>query len=941
MKAHWRCGVLANKEGGSRMRLHRKFHSLAAGALVISTWAAAATAQVAQPASPTQSNSAGSAQAGSQSRDQLEEVVVTGIRASLDQALDTKREAVGFVDAINAEDVGKLPDQNVAEALQRMTGVSIQRSRGEGDFVSIRGLGPNFVRGTINSRSVVSSTESRDATRSGGFESSTGRETNFDLLPAEMIASIEVTKSPSASQVEGAIGGGVDIKTQHPLALGTTAVASARGTYRDFNKKFDPSASGLASWTDESKTFGVLGAIAYSQRTIREDDPDSFGYTTSDRVVDTDGNGTGDRTGLSFPFSFNPQSFTEKRKRLTLQGSVQWQLPDESRLVIDALYSKRDLTSRAFVSFLGTCCGFQGASADVRNPDGSIRVPGIQIAAGTAVAFPVKSQISDNSDDQTVNDRLYTIGANYYKALGDWDLGVDLAYSRSRGELNFNRVSLLTLDVVPFRVTESHDQLQLTMQPGGPDLTNPANYRTNNVDVVDRFNRDHEFDADLGVTRKLPDNGFIGAMRLGGHYSERNVDREDHTNFNVNTDQLNAALLPASGFRHFDGNFANGTSSYPMGSLLFGDWAAQTALLKSKNPNASFAAPYAPLQSFRINEKTTAGYLQADIDSLLAGIAIKGNVGVRFVHTRSAATGFFQPFRIDNDPDNDNLGTIITLDPNILTTEFDNSYNNVLPMLNLRAQLLHDLYLRFAAGRSLTRPTFLQLSPGLSGINPTQRFANSGNPDLKAYQSNNYDLGLEWYFGKGNAIYASVFRKDIDNFIGTVTHLNVDAFGVNFRSVSKPENQGNAHITGEEIGIQQTFALGVGYILNATFIDSNAHFTEGSNAGKNIPFEGVSRTSYNATLFYETGGFSTRLSYSGRSSYVLLSSDVFANRLITAPYGQLDGSISYTFDHRWTIFANGINLGGAADRIYSDTTLQPLSWSYVGRRYEIGVKARL
>jgi len=933
-----------SRRGGRKMRLHRGLHALASVAFVISTGTASAAAQVAQR--PPAANPP-SAPANSQSslpappHDQLEEVVVTGIRASLDRALDTKREATGFVDAINAEDVGKLPDQNVAEALQRVTGVSIQRSRGEGDFVSIRGLGPNFVRGTINNRSLVSSTESRDATRSGGFESSTGRETNFDLLPAEMIASIEVTKSPSASQVEGGIGGVVDIKTQRPLVLGTSAVASAKGTYRDFNRKFDPSMSGLASWTDASKTFGVLGAVAYSQRTIREDDPDSFGYSISDRTVDTDGNGTGDRAGLSFPFSFNPQSFAEKRKRLTLQGSMQWELPDESRLVVDALYSKRDLTSRAFVSFLGTCCGFQGAFADVINPDGSIRVPGSQIAGNTAVGFPVKSQISDNSDDQTVNDRLYSIGANYDKSLGDWDLGIDLAYSRSRGELDFNRVSLLTLNVVPFMLSESHDQLQLTLQPGGPDLANPATYRTNNVDIVDRFNRDHEFDADLGVTRKLPDNGFIGAIRFGGHYSERNVDREDHTNFNVNPDQLSAALLPANGFRHFDGSFANGSSSYPMGSLLFGDFAAQTALLKANDPNARLDSPYSPLQSFLINEKTTAGYLQADLDTMLGGVAVKGNAGVRFVHTRSAATGFFQPFRIDNDPNNNNLGTIVILDPKVDTTEFDNSYNNVLPMLNLRGQLPHDLYLRFAAGRSVTRPTFLQLSAGLSGINPTQRFANSGNPELKAYQSNNYDLGLEWYFGKGNAMYASVFRKDIDNFIGIVTHLNVDKFGVSFRSLSQPENQGNAHITGEELGVQQTFGFGVGYILNATFIDSNAQFTQGSNAGKTIPFEGVSRTSYNATLFYETGGFSARLSYSGRSSYVLLSSDVFANRLITAPYGQLDGSISYTFDQRWTIFANGINLGAAADRIYSDTTLQPLSWSYVGRRYEIGVKAKL
>jgi iron complex outermembrane receptor protein len=896
------------------------------GALIISTWAASAEAQVAQPP---------------QGREQLEEVVVTGIRASLDRALDTKRGSEGFVDAINAEDVGKLPDQNVAEALQRVTGVSIQRSRGEGDFVSIRGLGPNFVRGTINNRSLVSSTESRDATRSGGFESSTGRETNFDLLPAEMIASIEVTKSPSASQVEGGIGGVVDIKTQRPLALGTTAVASARGTYRDFNKKFDPSVSGLGSWADPAKTFGVLGAVAYSERTIREDDPDSFGYATFGPPVDTDGNGTGDRTGLSFPFSFNPQSFTEKRKRLTLQGAAQWVLPDESKLVVDALYSKRDLTSNAFVSFLGTCCGFQGAFNDVTNPDDSIRVPGIQIAGNTAVGFPVKSQVSDNSDDQTVRDRLYSLGANYDKALGDWNLGLDVAYSRSRGELDFRRVSLLTYDVVPFMVSQSNDQLQLTLQPGGPDLTNPASYRTNNVDVVDRFNRDHEFDASLDVARKLPDNGFLSTIKFGGHYSSRDVDREDRTTFNVNTDQVSAAELPANGFRRFSGDFANGTSSYPMGSLLFGDWDAQTALLKAKNPNAGFESQFSAPQSFRINEKTAAGYVQAEIDTSLAGIPLKGNAGVRFVHTKTATTAFFQRFRIDNDPNNNNLGKIVILDPTILTTEIGNSYNNVLPMMNLSAELVPDLLLRFAVGKSLTRPTFLQMAPGLSGINPTQRFASSGNPTLKAYESTNYDLGLEWYFAKGSALYASVFRKDIHEFIGIATQFDVDAFGVNFNSLSKPENQGDAHITGEEVGIQHTLDFGFGYILNATFIDSSAHFTEGTNAGQTIPFEGVSKTSYNATLFYEKGGFGTRLSYSRRSSYVLLSSDVFGNTLITAPYGQLDGSISYTFGQRWTVFGNGINLTGAAERIYSDIAIQPLSYSYVGRRYEIGVKVKL
>jgi iron complex outermembrane receptor protein len=925
---YWRKGGIVSSK--------TKTISIVAGTAVISTWGAFAVAQDTQ-APPTQQV----AQTLKPSDSQLEEVVVTGIRASLDKALDTKKNAAGFVDVINAEDVSKLPDQNVAEALQRVTGVSIQRSRGEGDFISIRGLGPDFVRGTINDRTLVSSTESRDATRSGGLESSTGRETNFDLLPAEIISSIEVTKSPSASQVEGGIGGVVDIKTQRPLSLGDTTVGSAKGTYRDFNKAFDPSVSGLTSWANGDKTFGILGAVAYSRRTIREDDPDSFGYATFGPPVDTTGSGTGDRTGLSFPFSFNPQSFNETRRRLTAQGTAEWVLPDESHLSVDALYSKRDLTSLGYVSFIGTCCGFQKAFNDVTNPDGSISVPGIQIANNTAVGFPVKSEISDNTDAQSVQDGLYSIGTNYAKEIGEWKIGADVAYSRSQGTLDFRRVSLETNQVVPFMISQANDQLQATLLPGGPDLTDPASYHTNNADIVQRDNRDHEFDASLDLTRKLLDNGLISAIEFGGHYSSRLVDREDRTTLNVNLDQFNGSLLPANDFIRFTGNYANGNSSYPFNSLLFGNWATQTAFIQSQDPTASFASQYNAAGSFRIDETTTAGYVQGDIDTVLGGVPIKGNVGVRFVHTQETTTGFYQPFRIDNDTNNDNLGVIVVLDPNIATTTTDNSYNNVLPMLNLKAELAPDLFLRLAAGRSLTRPTFLQLAPGLTSINPTQRFAESGNPKLQAYQANNYDLGLEWYFHKGSALYASAFRKDIEKFIGVSTNFNVVDLGVNFNSLSQPENQGTAHITGGEFGAQQTFDVGLGYILNGTLIDSRAQFTSGTNAGQTIPFEGVSKTSYNATLFYEKAGFSTRLSYSHRSNYVLLSSDVFGNTLFTAPYGQLDGSISYSVDQHWTFFANMINLTAATERIYSDIQIQPVSWSYVGRRFELGVKGKL
>lgn len=866
-------------------------------------------------------------------------IVITGIRGSLDRALDVKRNAAGFVDAISAEDVGKLPDQNIAEALQRIPGVTISRARGEGDFVSIRGLGPNFVRGTINNRTLVSTTESRDGTRSGGFESSTGRETNFDILPAEIIANLEVIKSPSASDVEGGIGGVVNVSTHRPLDLGTSAILSAKGTYRQFNDELDPSVSGFGSWVNQAGNFGVLAAVSYSERTIRDDNADSFGFATFGPDVDTNADGVADVSGLSFPFSFNPSSTLETRDRITAQGTIQYKLPDQSNFTLDVLYSERDLESRANTVIVGTCCDFFGAQPGngITNPDGSIQVPELQIDGNSAVGFDVSAELNLPTDDQIVNDELFSIGANYEKSIGAWDFNLDLAFSDSSGELDFQRTSLNTIDEVPFSVFVEDDQLQLALQPGGPDLSDLNNFITFNADVVERFNDDQEFSAAFDITRNI-DNSFLSAITVGARYRMRDVDREDRTTFNVNTDQISAAALTGTFNTGFD--FVDGANVFPFSSFPFADVPTQQAFLSAANPDASFESQFSAPQSFGIDEDTIAAYIQADIDTEIGGIPIIGNAGVRLVQTRTDVTGFFQPFEILNDPNNNNLGSIVILDETITEDVIENDYINILPSLNLRAEVLPDLYLRFAAGKSVTRPTFLELAPGLSGINPTQRFANSGNPNLEAFESTNVDLGVEWYFSSGSALFGSVFVKDIDEFIGVSTNLDVDAFGVNFDSLSQPLNQGNANIVGVELGYQQTFDFGFGYIVNVTLIDSEAEFTEGVNAGESIPFTGVSDVSYNLTAFYERGGFNTRLSYSFRDDFVFLASDVFGNTLVNNDFGQLDGSISYTYNDRWTIFGNFINLTDEASRLFSDVEQQPLSFSNVGRRFEFGIRAK-
>ena len=884
-----------------------------------------------------------------------EEIVVVGIRASLDRSLDIKQGASGFVDAVAAEEVGKLPDHNIAEALQRIPGVAISRNRGEGDFISIRGLGPNFVRGTVNNQTLVSATESRHATRSGAVENSTGRETNFDVLPSELISRLEVVKTPSAEHVEGGIGGVVNVHTHRPLDLGNVVSGSVQATHRGFNGETDPAASGLFSRSD-GESFGIVGSAAYSERSIREDNNDSYGYWPFTLPIDSTGDGAADLPNVVLPFASNPAVYQEGRERLTLQGAFQWRPSPTTDITVNLLHSNRDVDNLGTLAEMGTCCvafGFDGAllGNGIVNDDGSPQVPDMRVVQNTAVHYSMSSQVISITDVQRIEDELFSVGLVYSLDLGyDWRVAVEAAHSTATGNLSFQRTSMQTYDNVPFALTLADRQIQMARQPGGPDLSALSNYHTRNSDAVVRVNDDAEQSVALNLTRDVEGHSWLTALKLGVRYRARGKDKHDSTVFNVNTEQF-----PADGIGINNtftvANFLDGDARVPFDNVLFADVDAQRAYIRRQSPSAGFDAAFSPALSYETEEDTVAGYVQVDFEGQLGTMRVLGDMGVRFVQTTQDVTGFYQPFRIDNDETTDNLGTIVTLATTIDTSVISAEYGSVLPSANLRFELAEGWFLRFAASKSLTRPTFSELAPGLRSINPTQRTATSGNPLLEAYESTNFDAGIEWYFAESSVLYASVFAKSLDNFIGTSTEVApegpghdgdgdgvedglgnaIERFGVGFASLSQPLNQGEAEITGFEIGYQHVFDNGFGYGINATAIDSEAEFVAGVNAGDTIPFEGVSDLSYNINGFYENHGTQLRLSYSYRDEFVVptLTSDVFGNTLFVDAYGQLDGQASYAVSDRYKVFLNAINLTGEQTAIFSDTAIRPVSLAHV------------
>jgi len=924
---------------------------------------------------PDQSASAQNAptKKGADQTQEMEGITVTGIAKSLEAALDTKRNADSFVDAINSEDVGKLPDANIAEVLQRVPGVTIQRTRGEGDFVSIRGLSPAFVRGQVDGRTVVSGTETTEAIRNGGQDASTGRSTNFDVLPSEIVQRIEVYKSPTAAMIEGGIGGVVNIVTQDPLELGNHVFASANGQYRELNKAFNPDVSGLASWRNDAKTFGILGSLTYSKREIRDDYMDTYGWGTPTNWaaypdIDSTGSGTPNLLGsknLSGPWTVHARQDIDTRERTTAQVKAGWKLADDSRLTANALYSRRTADDVALNSTWGIVpngfvevppglvppgksgnnklgdCGAAGPAAG-----GFCTVPGATANGDSFTSIPVTGNATDTYSQNNQTDSLTQLGLNYRKDFGAFHFDGDLSYARGLGSLLQQNANVQLAYVTPYVVTNYGKTLNLKLS-GSPDLSSPGNYYSRGLSAGVRNNDQSETALALNGRLDLDNVPLSRQLEFGVRFAERDVSRKVYGD--PNGDQNSYLLNGFSGF-HPESNFGDGKFTLPFNQMFYMTPAQLLAALQKLDPAANpglDTSQFQPGPSFEIAEKTNAVYLQDDLETTVFDMPLKGNVGVRGVWTDESSTGYFQPFTIVYN--SAGLGKLQYTSTDITSKDYKSSYFNLLPVLNLELDIRDDLLLRFAAGKSVTRPDFAtQLAPSLNIINLGNnngaqgggRVAAGGNPDLKAYQATNLDLGLEWYLAPSSALWAAVYHKSIDSFIAQSTSTNVERFGYTWNSFLSPDNQGSAKIHGLELGYQQVFENGFGFVLNGTLAGSSANYTHGTLAGKSIPFDGVSKKSYNAAVFYEKDGFNARLAYGYRSSYVLLGQDVFGNTLYNDGYGQLDASVSYALDDHWTVVADVVNLTNQSNRIYTIKSFDSVAYEVVGRRIGFGVRAK-
>lgn len=871
-----------------------------------------------------------------------EAIVVTGIRRSLADAKEIKRNAEIIGDVISAEDIGKFPDQNLAESLQRITGVQITRSRGEGAAVSVRGLSPDFTRTQYNGRTIPSTTGARSF--------------NFTSLTSDFVSSIQVAKTPTADAPEGGLSATINVTTARPLDVGKNRYAfTVEGLYESNPKKLTPHVSGIINHVFGDGTVGISAGASYEERKLLVFNYSAFGLENgveASRNPPLDYNVDGD-FGDSFRFNHAAGLGVAdgNNKRLTAIGGIQIQATDTFQLYGDVFYSrfKEDFddvgqTAR-FTNIAGPNAGIRGGMVDSNGILTFMDADGVDLR--------------NNGRHKTNEDTTWS-GAFGGKLVTDsWLVSTEFSYSKAK-----RLASTLGLEVLG-RASVSQD---LSIDPGG--IANVEFTRGYNSLDPQNFNAvgfngsykapttDTNKDARVDITRKF-DDGFVRAAKVGFFASDRtNAFRSANVRISArvladalgvpyNSTIEGGSFNAASFMQHFSYpgalNNYNGPASMPTefltstNGLLF-DAISLRELLALAPPAADAA------RDFSVNEKVLAAYAKLDFAS--TDDRLTGNVGLRFVSTNQRSNG--------NAPD---LSELIftqqgaqTIIPNVTAVSIKNNYENWLPSLNIKYDVTDNLVARFGAARVLTRPNINLLSTS-TNVNANVRTVTQFNPRLKPFLADQLDVSLEYYFGDTGLVSVAGFYKDLKNFIVNTTStqdltLSLAEGGgtVTFPfTFFRPENGTGGKLKGIEVGAQVPLSFlpspfdGFGVMANYTYLDVGKLAV--NDGGPKLPVPGVSKNSYNLTAYYEKGGFGFRVAYNYRSGFTVDQNSYFGDGDFGRSYGQLDASLNYDINKMVAVHLDATNINEAAVRNY-DVYGISRGFEDVGRRVTGGVRVK-
>ncbi|SEH16417.1 iron complex outermembrane recepter protein [Sphingopyxis sp. YR583] len=825
-------------------------------------------------------------------------IVVTGIRASLERAADIKREAGQVMDVITAEDVGKLPDANVAEALQRVTGVQITRVFGEGQSVSVRGL--QQVRVEVDGRTLLG----WSARLSPPENDQLGRSSGLDSVPSGLFGRLEVRKSPVASDAEGGLGGTVNLVTPKPLSFKEATISvRAQGTYSENSDKFEPAITGFATTKFADGRIGVMLAGEYQKRTS------STQTFERNNFLNRTYTGTGGGA-IPTPTLLQYEQFTVDRSRLGLNGAIQFEVTPEFTITADALYSKLKTGRRQdFFAF--------------RLPTGANPVTNRVVEDGMVVAGNANGTVTTAGQIRNEPTESFLYGLNG-KYEGDNGLTIEADGYYSKGTID-QTIQIITLQgtaLVPgafdFRDTKVPSlTLGGTFDPTNYDSYNPA---TNGVRSNRLIGLLEEWTGKLDVSYETGGGVTIAAgVRYTDLHARSNAFRSQVT---PTRSEIEPFLKPISGFvpdiaGNFPRDFLSLSPTY--------DYIFNRAQAAEPNPDPNGRSTLLPnlQRDYDFSEKTLAGYLMVSGEGEIAGIPYKANAGVRIAATRLSVDSYV------------NVGTVSTL------RNDKNRYTNILPSANIAFNVTDDFLIRVSGSQTMQRASIADLAPS-TFFNATNLSVTGGNVNLEPPISTQADVSFEYYTGKSSLISGAVFYKDVKNFIASFVTTGIDTtLDPQGRELtfSRPENLSSAKIKGFEIGIQQFFDFlpspldGFGVIANYTYSDSE------DSAG--FPLVAMSKNSYNLVGLYEKGPFSARIAYNYRDEAVFEFSE--GRPSFVGSRSQLDAQVGLDITKNIALSLQAQNLmpKKSATTEYSNFNTTALnSYALSERRFSVGVRAK-
>jgi iron complex outermembrane receptor protein len=897
--------------------------SVSAIALMAAAFAPQLAAAQTAPASPPAEPEA----------NQVDQIVVTGFRSSLQQALNIKRTEAGAVDAILAEDIADFPDQNLAEAIQRLPGVTIDRVNGQGTTISVRGLGSDFTRTRING---FEAQAAQGGSRTRSFD--------FSMFASELFNSIKVRKTQSAEIEEGSLGSTVDLQTGRPMDFsgsGLNSALSAQASYNDLSKKKVPRLAGLLGWTNENRTFGALLSVAYSERSPILG---SFNTTRWQAGNPAQAYGAGQNFAGCIPCT-TPAQRTDllnayypriprytlgstSEERLGMTGALQWRPSDRTEVALDLLWSRlKSETESPNIE------AWSFSRADVNKVtvrDYAIDTARNALSYGVFDNVLVRSENGFARNEGTFQQVALNVNHEFTKRLR---ATAKIGVNRSEARTPLNVAYAFEASGVNGYTFDARGNDRLPMINYGFDVTSGSRFT---LVQATRSTGGGNFQNEVAAGSLAYDLNDKLTFKVGG----------EHRTYGFETFGVARAQTTPAGADRLVGVDSighvvsiDGAISAPTGTTL-------NFIVPDIDKIAKFLSIYNdPLvqnRSEREVDETDQGlFAQADFNTQVGGFTVRGNVGIRYATTEVVSKGWQTV----------TAGTPPTPSYSYVTAK--NDYNDVLPSFNLAIEPRDDLVIRLGAAKVMSRPTLGDLTPGGS-VAPTTRTISYGNPLLNPFRATNYDASVEWYFQHEGLLAVAVFYKDIGSFITSVTEgLAYNTLGLpnellqgaaqptDIFQVTRRLNGQGGKLKGIELQYQQPFTFlpgrlkHLGFIGNVTYVDSEVSY---GTSGKNR-LTGQSKNTANATLYYEEGPFQARVSAAYRSQYLLSFPGANGNSEegVNATTN-IDASLSYRFTDKLTFSLEGINLTDEYVDRYVDVRDRVSDYRHTGREIAVGLR---